>query len=393
MPVGVRDRGPVRRSRAVRAVAGFLAVVAVLWAAPTARAGVTQSLGERAAAQRILAALRIEGGAPGNGVTWGDGDTEFTLASGTRNILTGKPIGPTDAVRVGSNTKMFVASVALQLVEEGRLALDVPIDRYLPGVLRYPAGTVSGDPAAFDGRTVTLRQLLQHTGGVPDYADIVYALLPTHLVVVPTPADHLAHALPNGPAFRPGHGWAYSNTGYALIGLIIERVTGRSLTVEIAERITEPLGLTGTFFPRPGQRLLPGAHVRGYFSSLAPVDLTNLEPAVYGAAGALVSSARDMNTFLSALLAGRVVPAGQLAAMQDDVPYLSGGYGLGLVRVPLSCGQAWGHSGFVPGYQTLNLALADGRHLFFTQNTSFGINLTNPEAPASAMDLAELLLC
>ena len=94
-----------------------------------------------------------------------------------------------------------------------------------------------------------------------------------------------------------------------------------------------------------------------------------------------------------ALLAGEVVPPARLAEMQDDVPYLSGGYGLGLVRVPLSCGDAWGHSGFVPGYQTIGLALPDGPHAFLSLNTSLAVNLIPPPTPATAYELFELALC
>jgi D-alanyl-D-alanine carboxypeptidase len=228
---------------------------------------------------------------------------------------------------------------------------------------------------------------------VPDYADIAYVLLPTHQVVTPTPQDFFAHALPNGPTAKPGERWQYSNTGYTLIGMIIEGITGRTVGQEIADRIVAPLGLTRTFYAEPGQRLIPGVHVRGYFSSLAPVDFTNLEPAVWGPAGALVSSPRDMNTFISALLAGELLPPAQLAAMQDDVPYGTGGYGLGIVRIPLSCGEAWGHAGFLTGYQTFSVGLPSGRHAFYTSNTSFGLNLTNPTSPASVFDLVELALC
>jgi len=100
-----------------------------------------------------------------------------------------------------------------------------------------------------------------------------------------------------------------------------------------------------------------------------------------------------MNTFISALLAGEVVPPAQLAEMQHTVPYLTGGYGLGLVSVPLSCGMAWGHGGFLAGYQTLGLGMPDGRHAFFTLNTSIAVHLIPPSNPASAYELFELALC
>lgn len=364
-------------------------------AAPVAPAApqAPPSPAERAQMQRILETLRVQGSAPGAGITFGDGDGDVTLSAGTAQFLTNRPIRSTDKVRVGSDTKMFVASVVLQLVGEGRLDLDAPVDQYLPGVFRYPVDVAPADAAAWDGRTVTVRQLLQHTSGLADYADLLYVLNPVHQLRAPTPRNLVDVGLRKGPVFRPGTGWAYSNSGYALLGMVVEATTGRSLSAEIADRIVAPLGLTNTFFPRTGQRALPGSHVHGYLTALIPLDMSYMEPAVWGAAGALVSSPDDMNTFMSALLAGDVVPPALLAEMQDDVPYLAGGYGLGLVRIPLSCGDAWGHSGFLAGYQTFGLAMASGRHAFYTLNTSLALNLFPPSPPASTYDLIELALC
>ena len=384
----------VTRSVAARAGSVLAAVVVATLAVPVASASPDAPPPEHAAMQAVLDRVRATETAPGTGITFGDGEDDVTLSSGTRKVLTQQPIEADDLVRVGSDTKMFVASVVLQLAAEGRLELDAPLDRYLPGVLRYPADEVPGDPAAYDGRTVTLRQLLQHTGGVPDYgADLPYVLNPIHQVFPPTPQLLIDHALPWGPVFRPGTGWAYSNTGYTLLGLVVVRTTGRSLRTEIHERIAAPLGLEHTFFAERRQRSLPDEHVHGYLTGAVPVDWTRFEPAVWGAAGALVSSPEDMNTFLSALLAGRVVPAPQLAEMLDDVPYLTGGYGLGIVRVPLSCGDAWGHAGFLAGYRTVGLARPDGRHAFVTINSSIALQLVPPAAPASATELLELALC
>lgn len=375
-------------------LAAIVAVGAAL-AGPAVPAA--QAVGEQAAVRQVLAAVRQTSSAPGAGFTYGDGiGPDISVSSGTGRLLANDPIGPDDKVRVGSDTKMFVAAVALQLVDEGVLELDVPIEQYVPGVLRYPADKVPTgfDPAAFDGRTVTLRQLLQHTAGIPDYAaNILYTLHPLHQVLAPTPENLVAHGTRNGPLWSPGASWRYSNTGYALVGMIVQATTGRSIGTQIAERIVAPLGLTNTFFAERGQKAIPGPHVRGYLTQLLPVDLTGIEPAVWGAAGALVSSAADMNTFMSALLAGEILSPARLADMQDEVPYLAGGYGLGLVRIPLSCGDAWGHAGYLAGYQTFGMAMPDGRHGFLTLNTSLALNLLPPAVPASAADLFELALC
>jgi D-alanyl-D-alanine carboxypeptidase len=384
------------RSRAARAVAtlAMLAIPAVAVVPAAVASPAPPARGADVGMLQLLDTLRHKSSAPGAGFTFGDGQHEVTLSVGTRDVGGRHPIESTDKVRVGSDTKMFVASVVLQLVDEGRLVLDVPVEQYLPGVLRYPADKVPGDPATYDGRAVTLRQLLQHTSGVPDYgSDYAFVLNPVHQIIPPTPQDIVTYALAKGPTHRPGASWAYSNTDYTLIGMLVQARTGRSIGTEIAERVVKRLGLRNTFFAEPGQKALPGEHVHGYLTELVPLDLTGFEPAVWGAAGALVSSPDDMNTFISALLAGDVVPPAQLAAMQHTVPYAAGGYGLGLVSVPLSCGLAWGHSGLVAGYQTFGLGLPDGRHGFLTLNSTYAVNLIPPSNPASAYDLFDRALC
>jgi D-alanyl-D-alanine carboxypeptidase len=385
------------RTIAVRAMAGIVAVALAVVVVPGAAADTQVSLGKRARMQQLLDTVRAQNSAPGVGLTYGDGDHDVTMSSGSRNAVTLHPIESADKVRVGSDTKMFVAAVVLQLVDEGRLVLDAPLDDYLPGALRYAPGTVAGDPAAYDGRTVTLRQLLQHTSGIPDYgADLTYVLDPRHQLVPPTPQDLVAFAVRSGPTHAPGAAWGYSNTDYTLLGMMVQAVTGRSLSTEIAERIATPLGLRNTFFAESGQRRIRGSQVRGYLSGPVPVDMTNFEPAVWGAAGALVSSPDDMNTFMSALLAGRVLSPARLHEMEATVPMNDGfgnGYGLGIVGRPLACGTAWGHAGFLAGYQTFGLARANGEHAFFTMNTSISLNVLNPPNPVLIYELMDLALC
>jgi D-alanyl-D-alanine carboxypeptidase len=379
----------------VAVVAGVALVAGVAVPAATASSAPTGPDAVRQRMEVLLNTLRRDAyTAPGAGFTFGDGHHDVTLSSGTRDVLLTHPIESDDAVRVGSDTKMFVAAVVLQLVGEGRVVLDRPIERYLPGALRYPADKVPGNPAAYDGRTVTVRQLLQHTSGIPDYAsDYPFILNPVFQIVPPTPQDLVAYAVAKGPTHKPGASWLYSNTDYALLGMMVQRVTGHLLGTEIANRIAKPLGLAHTFFAEAGQKALPGHFVHGYVTELVPVDVSAFEPAIWGAAGALVSSADDMNTFMSALLAGKVLHPAQLAEMQRTVPYLDGGYGLGIVSVPLSCGMGWGHAGFLAGYYTFGLAMPSGRHAFLTFNSTFPVPLTPPSNPRAAYDLLELALC
>lgn len=374
------------------AIVGALAVGMGLLAAPNASAAPVD--GRRAEMQQLLHAIRADFTAPGVGITFGNGDHDTTMTSGSSKFgLERTPIKSTDKVRVGSDTKMFTASVVLQLVGENRLQLDVPVDRYVPGLLRYPIRKSPANAAAYDGRTVTVRQLLQHNGGVPDFADLPYILNPAHQAVPPTSQDLVNHGLRNGPAYRPGTAWGYSNTDYVLLGMIVKAVTGRSIGSQIEDRIVKPLHLRNTFYATTKRRI-PGPHVRGYVSSTVPFDVTYFQPAVWDAAGALVSSADDMNTFMSGLLAGKVLSPPMLAEMQRTVPYLTGGYGLGIVSVPMSCGVAWGHAGQVAGYSTFGLALPNGRHSFLTMNMTYAINLIPLDhPPASITRLFELALC
>ncbi|MGW4799589.1 serine hydrolase domain-containing protein, partial [Nonomuraea sp. NPDC004297] len=146
-------------------------------------------------------------------------------------------------VRIGSNTKTFTAVTVLQLVGEGKVKLDAPVETYLPGLLR-------GD--GIDGRRITVRQLLQHTSGLPEYTDfLAKGILPyqhTHF----EPRRLLDMALAKKAQFAPGAKWQYTNTNYIVAGLLIEKVTGRPAGEEITRRTVKKLGLTRTYFPRSG---------------------------------------------------------------------------------------------------------------------------------------------
>ncbi|MDT0345312.1 serine hydrolase domain-containing protein [Streptomyces litchfieldiae] len=267
--------------------------------------------------------------------------------------------------RAGSTTKAFLATVVLQLVGEGRLSLADPVCEPLPGV-------VTGN--GHDGCRVTLRQLLQHTSGLPDYTAVPGAFpvarspesYRAHRFDHRDPAGLVAAALTRPPAFAPGTGFAYSNTNYLLAGMIVERVTGRSWRAEVTDRVIRPLGLTGTFLPGDDPAL-PAPYARGretFPGGDRPTDTTLLNGTAAGAAGELVTTARDLNRFLTALLGGELLAPAELAAMRDTrpVPGAPGhGYGLGLAAAPLSCGGSyWHHDGTTLGFTGANGVTADG---------------------------------
>ncbi|MEU7552817.1 serine hydrolase domain-containing protein [Streptomyces sp. NPDC044571] len=278
-----------------------------------------------------------------------------TYTAGVGDLATGSKVPKDGQVRIGSNTKVFTAVVVLQLVGEGKIGLDAAVDTYLPGLVRGEG---------IDGRRITVRQLLQHTSGLPNYTD--------HLgddVRYFEPRELLDIALRHKADFAPGTQWGYSNTNYVLAGLIIQKVTGRPLAKEMDQRIIKRIGLRHTYFPAPGDTTIREPHPRGYYraSPDAPLrDVTDTDPSWGWAAGQLISTTSDLDQFFTALLAGHLLPAAQLAEMRTTVPaeYFGSGarYGLGLVSKPLSCGGVyWGHGGSIPGYETRGGATDDGR--------------------------------
>ena len=252
--------------------------------------------------------------------------------------------------RIGSVTKTFVATVVLQLVAEGRLRLNDPVQRRLPGMVP-------------NGDRITLRHLLSHTSGLYNYSDA----LPTDIdgfirnrMRTWTPAELVAIATAQPPLFEPGARWSYSNTNYILLGLVVERVTGRPYSAEVQRRILRPLGLRHTSLPGSFPRIL-GPHARSYVPTPeGPVDITLLNPTVGYAAGEMISTTADLNRFTAALLGGRLLPPAQLAEMTRSVP--DADYGLGMQMITTSCGvTVYGHTGGLGTYGTFAFATRDGR--------------------------------
>jgi D-alanyl-D-alanine carboxypeptidase len=276
----------------------------------------------------------VSAGAPGALALVNDGRSLRVHAAGD--------FGARDRFRAGSITKSFVATVALQLVGEGRLSLSDRVERWLPGVLPY-------------GDRVTVRQLLNLTSGIPDNQDPVNAeFLQGNMTRSWTPRELVALVADKAPDFPAGHGWAYSNTNYTLAGMIIERVTGHRLGDELGRRILRPLGLDDTSFP-VNATAMDEPHARGFaFLDGGRRDVTVLNPSGTWAAGNLVSTAADIARFWRALLGGRLLAPAQLKAMKTTVPAWDSPtlrYGLGIQRVPTVCGVMWGNGGEIAGFQ------------------------------------------
>jgi D-alanyl-D-alanine carboxypeptidase len=359
---GPPDRKPSPRRPSVAMLAAglvamlVLVVAAVAWwpddrstapatgpSAPRA----TRPLTDPAVLQEQLDGV-VEAGSPGVVGLVRTGERTWQGASGLADLRAERPARAGDRFRVGSVTKSFVATLALQLVGEGRLGLDDNLERWLPGL-------VPG------GEKITVRQLLNHTSGLYNYTD--------DLPEPPRrfrPRDLVAMATGHKPLFAPGTQFSYSNTNYILAGMIVERVTGDPLADQLQRRIFQPLGLGDTQLPTT-QRALGGPHARGYAPpdkdwqvSDGParlVDVTEMDTSWGWAAGAMVSTTADLAHFYQALLGGQLLPPELLKQMRTtvDASQLGHGtrYGLGLEVLRLGCGvELWGHGGSLEGYQT-----------------------------------------
>lgn len=294
----------------------------------------------------------------------GGGDT-WSEAVGPRGLE--EDARPGDRVRVGSVTKSMVAAVVLQLDREGELDLDDPIDDHLPGLLPYE-------------RQPTIRQLLGHTAGLPEWVDIAYpGLAEGDLSALREgyrdhyePEELVAVGTEDPPLFEPGADWSYSNTGYVVLGLLIEERTGHSLRHELEERVFEPAGLDHTYFPRADTSGVRGPHSDPYVTTGDPdepyFDLTEMSNTQLGASGGVVSTVGDVNDFYEALTDGALLTGEQLSEATEFVETGTGfQYGLGLGGIRAGCPDDpdevfLGHVGDGMGHQTQTFHSFDGEH-------------------------------
>jgi D-alanyl-D-alanine carboxypeptidase len=286
----------------------------------------------------------------------------------------------TDApFRIASITKVFVAVVVLQLVEEGELGLDDQVSSHLTGYTLEP---------------VTIRQLLNHTSGIPDYtlASGFNKDLLEHRDRRWTTAEVLALVQGKKPQFPAGTGYAYSNTDYILLGEVINSVTGTSWAHQVRRRILDPLRLKGTYVAGFEPPLRPV--VAGYFDADNDGDVENVETGrpwtaletSEGPAGAIVSTVPDLLVFGDALFRGRLLEDSTRQAMVADGPFHPRftNYGLGVeILRPDYRTTIWGHGGFLPGFKSA---------LWYVPSRDAVIVVLTNDARANPSDLAELVM-
>jgi D-alanyl-D-alanine carboxypeptidase len=302
------------------------------------------------------------------------GQGSWTGTAGLGRLHPDGAIRAGDRFRAGSIAKPFVAATVLQLVERGRFTLDAA----LPSVL--PAEVTGRFPSA---PKITVRMLLGHRSGLPNWdSPTIDAIAALDLGRVWQVDEFLDLAAIQKPLFPPGARYAYSNTNYTLLGLVIGHATGRSWRREVTDRVIRPLGLRATVLPAPGNRSLGGPHAHGYMEVAGKVlDSSTLDPSMAGAAGghALVTTVGDLVRFLDALLVGRLFRRREtLQAMlafrpaHDPAEPGQVGYGLGLMRRVFPGGlETIDHLGGTGGYSAYVARLPRQKVTFAAaQNTS-----------------------
>jgi D-alanyl-D-alanine carboxypeptidase len=319
--------------------------------------------------QAALAATANDHGPGVYGLVTQDGRISFAGTVGVADLDQPRPIDATDRYRIGSITKMYVATLVLQLVAEGALDMDDTVEDRLPGLVP-------------DGWAITVEMLLRLRSGLPDYTGPLMGDPPTDLSALErywSPAQLVAAALTSSDRLRPDTQYRYCNTDYILLGMLIEQATGQRVDAQLWQRIVKPLGLNDTTLPTVDPHLRR-PHATGYLRSSADrpyVEFTSMSPSESWTAGAIVATAHDVAAFLDGLLGGALLPAAYLALMTDatEHPDDHRSRGLGMVRYDFGTGNvAYGHHGGMPGYTCVAMRTESGRSIVLWQN---GIDMHN----------------
>ena len=322
LSVNAADRAHVMRSR-LRVLSALLVCIGVV--ATSASAGTEQKRSAPPPVGRVL--REMPPGAKSVIVFVSVGGKEYAATAGTRRPKADQRF------RIGSVTKTFTATIVFQLMQEGTLRLDSTLEEHLPGVVPR-------------GGEITIRHLLGHRSGLANITEYPEWLNEAERSPSTSPINSLRFAASKPLAFKPGSQERYSNTNYIALGLVIEKVTGRSYAEELEERVLDPLGLSRTELPTTRR--------------LADLDDAGYNPNLPWAAGAIVSNAHDLSRFYSALLSGRMLSAASLEAMKDTKTYGVFGTGLGIFSMDLACGRSLGHLGYIVDYGTLVTASEEG---------------------------------
>jgi D-alanyl-D-alanine carboxypeptidase len=335
-------------------VVGFAALTAV---ASPAGAASSSSKADAALDRALAAFVAAADGPPGIAVVVQRGGTPVLHEAGTAVVDTETPIQLSDHTRVASVAKAFSGAVALSLVASAELSLDETVGEVVPG-----------QPAAWSA--VTLRQLLQHTSGIPDFSKSksFQEALVASLQEPPPPAQLLSYVSDQPLSFAPGSRYKYSNSDNIIVGLMVEAKTGRPYADMLQERVAVPLGLSATSLP--SDSALPTPFVHGYDIAAddGPEDVSTVIAAGWTwASGGIVSTPADASTFARGYAAGETTDTPTRAAQRDWVKGSSEppgpgsmSAGLAIFRYRTRCGTVYGHTGNTLGYTAFIAATGDG---------------------------------
>jgi D-alanyl-D-alanine carboxypeptidase len=303
---------------------------------------------------------------PGAVVLLRQGDEEFLAAYGTREYGGGEAVTVDDHFRIGSNTKTMTGTVVLQLVDEGLIALDDPISDYFANLP--------------NGANITIADLLEMRSSLASYSTLIpfNRILDEEPDEVWEPQELVDLGLSEPPVGEPGEQFDYSNTNTVLLGMLIEQITGNPVEDEFRTRIFEPLDLEDTVMPAQDDASIPEPHPHGYLwgtnestaedpalpedvqeaavaGDIEPNDVTNDNPSWGWTAGAGISTARDLATYVEALVNGGLLSDELQQERLDSIQPVDpdnpsgAGYGLGIAQL----GPLLGHDGSLPGFQSV----------------------------------------
>lgn len=273
---------------------------------------------------------------------WDGAGRSYVRGFGYADVAKRRPLNPSDHFRIASNTKTFVISVLLQLVDEGKLDLDDPLSRFSLSV------TIP------NGQNITVRELCQMRSGLFEAWDTP-EVNNMHITPETTfdPRTMVKWAMRQKPYFAPNKGYRYNNTGYLILGLIIESLTKDTVGNQIRKRLIGPFGLTQTTYPKTMAMPDPWALGYGLDKNRDWEDVSNTVPvSLLGAAGAMISDMADSRRWIKLYVTGKTTPVATHRALMDCLPTGDGNSSFGL---GIGCSAGWyGYTGGLTGYNTAN---------------------------------------
>ncbi|MFF8731820.1 serine hydrolase domain-containing protein [Streptomyces sp. NPDC015171] len=322
-----------------------------------------------ASVQRVMREAHVPGVTVG---VWTPGQPDYVRSFGVADKASGRRMAPDLYLRIGSETKTFTVTALLQLVDQGKVGLDDTIDRYVGGVP--------------NGDRITLRQLAGMRSGLFNYSedDHFFKALTSDPQRPFTPEQLLDYSFTHPVLFQPGQKFSYSNTNLILLGLVVEKESGRPLGEYIERHILDPAGMKDTLFPKGAE--FPAPHAQGYTDQTANGEIAETagwNPSWGWAAGAMISTLDDLRVWAPTVATGELPDGRRMisAATQRQrlvtpaTPIRGAGYGLGIFDV-----QGWiGHNGSLPGYESLTVYLPATRTtLVVLLNTDIGYRGEEP---------------